>query len=292
MTAFFVTIATTVTIYLLFAGFGRWGVQTSWAITLNYFVAAGLGWTLAGGMSAMGDAMGAPWIWPLAGLGLAFYPLFRLTAKCSQELGVSVATVSTKLSMAIPVLVFAVHDGWSDLGLGQWLGLTLAFPAVWLSAMDGASAPQSQGKGRLNMAWMPLVMFLGSGTIDTMFGWYTDDPTMDAPGMQMAFASVPFTLGGVVGLLDQWRSSASRPQSKDILAGTVLGVVNFGSLFFLLRVFDGGLIQRSMVVPTLNLSVIVLATLVGVLAFKDIPGKKARWGVALAALAIGAMMAL
>ena len=43
MTAFFVTIATTVAIYLLFAGFGRWGVQTSWAITLNYFVAAGLG---------------------------------------------------------------------------------------------------------------------------------------------------------------------------------------------------------------------------------------------------------
>ena len=38
MTAFFVTIATTVTIYLLFAGFGRWGDQTSWAITLNYFV--------------------------------------------------------------------------------------------------------------------------------------------------------------------------------------------------------------------------------------------------------------
>jgi len=96
----------------------------------------------------------------------------------------------------------------------------------------------------------------------------------------------------VVGLLDQWRSAAPQPQGKDILAGTVLGVVNFGSLFFLLRVFDGGLIQRSMVVPTLNLSVIVLATLVGVLAFKDIPGKKAQWGVALAALAIGAMMAL
>ena len=125
-----------------------------------------------------------------------------------------------------------------------------------------------------------------------MFGWYTDDPTMDTHGMQMAFASVPFTLGGLVGLMDQWRSNTPRPQRKDFLAGTVLGVVNFGSLFFLLRVFDGGLIQRSMVVPTLNLSVIVLATLVGVLAFKDIPGKKARWGVALAALAIGAMMAL
>ena len=291
MTAFFVTIATTVTIYLLFAGFGRWGVQTSWAITLNYFVAAGLGWTLAGGVPAMSGALAAPWIGPLSALGLAFYPLFRLTAKCSQELGVSVATVATKLSMAIPVLVFALHDGWAELGLGQWLGLALAFPAVWLSAMDGTTTRPTD-QGRLSMAWMPVVMFLGSGTIDTMFGWYTDDPSMDAPGMQMAFASVPFTLGGVVGLMDQWRSAAPRPRRKDILDGTMLGVVNFGSLFFLLRVFDGGLVQRSMVVPMLNLSVIVLATLVGVLAFKDIPGRKARWGVAVAALAIGAMMAL
>ena len=288
MTAFFVTIATTVAIYLLFAGFGRWGVQTSWAITLNYFVAAGLGWTLAGGVPAMGDALTAPWIWPLAALGLAFYPLFRLTAKCSQELGVSVATVATKLSMAIPVLVFALLDGWSGLGLGQWLGLALAFPAVWLSAMDGDA--QTKDQGRWGMAWMPVVMFLGSGTIDTMFGWFTDDPSMEAPGMQMAFASVPFTLGGVVGLLDQFRSSTPHPKRKDILAGMMLGVVNFGSLYFLLRVFNGDLFQRSMVVPMLNLSVIVLATLVSVVAFKDIPGRKARWGVALAALAIGAMM--
>jgi len=99
-------------------------------------------------------------------------------------------------------------------------------------------------------------------------------------------------LGGVVGLMDQWRSAAPRPRRKDVLAGSALGLVNFGSLFFLLQVFDGGLVQRSMVVPMLNLSVIVLATLVGVLAFKDIPGRKARWGVAVAALAIGAMMAL
>ncbi len=214
MTAFFVTIATTVAIYLLFAGFGRWGVQTSWAITLNYFVAAGLGWTLAGGVPAMGDALTAPWIRPLAALGLAFYPLFRLTAKCSQELGVSVATVATKLSMAIPVLVFALLDGWSGLGLGQWLGLALAFPAVWLSAMDGDA--QTKDQGRWGMAWMPVVMFLGSGTIDTMFGWFTDDPSMEAPGMQMAFASVPFTLGGVVGLLDQFRSRTPHPKRKDL----------------------------------------------------------------------------
>ena len=139
MWTFVITVAATVLIYLLFAGFERWGVRSHWAITINYYVAAILGWNLAGGASAMTATVEASWLGPLAILGLAFYPLFRLTARCSQELGVSVATISTKLSMAIPVLVFALQDGWSDLGLGQWLGLALAFPAVCLSAMDGAT---------------------------------------------------------------------------------------------------------------------------------------------------------
>ena len=79
------------------------------------------------------------WIWPLALIGIFFYPLFRLTATCSQELGISVATIATKLSMAIPVLVLALADGVQDIGWGQWLGLSLAFPAVWLSAKAGES---------------------------------------------------------------------------------------------------------------------------------------------------------
>ena len=85
-------------------------------------------------MEAMHDQRQAPWILALALIGMFFYPLFRLTATCSQELGISVATIATKLSMAIPVLVLALADGIHDIVWGQWLGLSLAFPAVYLSA--------------------------------------------------------------------------------------------------------------------------------------------------------------
>ena len=106
------------------------GHPNAWAITVNYFVAAGLGWTLAGGTEAMLTSVQSAWIWPLALVGIFFYPLFRLTATCSQELGISVATIATKLSMAIPVLVLALADGVQDIGWGQWLGLSLAFPGL------------------------------------------------------------------------------------------------------------------------------------------------------------------
>ena len=128
MLTFLATILSTVFIYLLFASFNRWGIRTAWAITLNYFVAAGLGWTLAGGTEAMLTSVQSDWIWPLSLIGIFFYPLFRLTATCSQELGISVATIATKLSMAIPVLVLALADGVQDIDWGQWLGLGPRLP--------------------------------------------------------------------------------------------------------------------------------------------------------------------
>ena len=291
MLTFFATILCTVCIYLLFASFNRWGIHTAWAITLNYFVAAGLGWTLAGGANAMMASVGSTWIWPLALIGVFFYPLFRLTALCSQELGISVATIATKLSMAIPVLVLALADGIFDIAWGQWLGLGLAFPAVWLSARAGEPAePREQKSASSALWWMPVVMFVGSGCIDLVFGWYSTDSSLDAPGMQMAFASVPFTLGGVVGLAHQIQLGHGLPRGRDVMGGILLGVTNFASLYFLLLAFDADLLARAMVVPMLNLSVIVLATAAGVLLLNDKPNQKVRRGVALAIASIGLMM--
>ena len=294
MWTFVATIVSTVFIYLLFPSFKRWGVQTAWAITVNYFVAATLGWTLAGGGSAVSQALNSTWILPLSVLGALFYPLFQLTARCSQEFGVSVATIASKLSMAIPVLVLAFVDGMDGINWGQWVGMALAFPAVWLSASSGndreedlpAAAPHQ------NLWWIPVTMFFGSGCIDLMFGWFSTDPSLDEPGMQMAFASVPFTLGGIVGLFDQFRRGLGMPKRRDLLGGLTLGVTNFGSLYFLLLAFDSGMFERAMVVPLLNLSVIVLATIGGIYLLKDIPNQKARWGVALATASIGLMMLL
>ena len=129
---------------------------------------------------------------------------------------------------------------------------------------------------------MPVVMFVGSGCIDLVFGWYSKDASLGAPGMQMAFASVPFTLGGVVGLAHQIRLGHGLPKQRDVIGGLLLGVTNFASLYFLLLAFDADLLARAMVIPLLNLSVIVLATVAGVVLLNDHPNQKARWGVAMA----------
>jgi hypothetical protein len=104
------------------------------------------------------------------------------------------------------------------------------------------------------------------------------------------FSAIPFTLGAFVGGLDLKRTKAPMIAWRDVVGGVVLGTVNFGSLFFLLLAYDANLMGRAMVVPTLNLSVILLATLGGLWMFGDPLDKAARWGVGLSALAIGLMM--
>ena len=289
MLTFLATILSTVCIYMLFASFKRWRIRTSWAITINYFVAAGLGWTMAGGAEAITSAWQAPWIVPLACIGALFYPLFRLTATCSQELGVSVASIATKLSMAIPVLALSLADGIHGIAWGQWLGVALAFPAVYLSTRSNdGNAPS---KASSSLWWMPVVMFLGSGCIDLIFGWYSTHPSLKPDGMQMAFASIPFTIGGLVGLGHQLKLGHGWPSARDCVGGLILGVANFASLYFLLLAFDAQVFERAMVIPMLNLNVIVLTTLGGAVLLNDRPNQQARWGVVLATASIGLMMA-
>jgi hypothetical protein len=290
MITFILTVACTVAIYWLFRGFAKWNVNTTWAITVNYLVAAAFGWTLAGGLDVARASVKAPWFPVVFVMGLCFYPLFQLTARCTQTLGVSVATVATKLSMAIPAVVFLWADGWHEVTWGQAAGLLLAFPAVIISSATGNTSPAGTRPFWKAVHWMPLVMFAGSGGIDLVFGWFAQHDATRAPGMQLAFASVPFTLGGTVGLIHLARSRASLPNLRDVLAGVALGVINFGSLYFLLLVYEANVLGRAMVVPTLNLTVIVVATLGGLLMFRDGLDRQARWGVALATAAIGLMM--
>lgn len=293
MWTFLSTIACTVAIYWLFRGFGRWRIHTSWAITINYFVAAALGWSMSGGLPSMAQAASTPWLPVVIVMGLCFYPLFRLTAHCTQTLGVTVASIATKLSMAIPIVMFSLADGWHHAHWGQWLGVFLAFPAVILASLSQPSSEKETPNSKRwwkALHWMPLVMFAGSGSIDTVFGWFSGHETLVSSDMKFVFSAIPFTLGAFVGGLDLKRTKAPMIAWRDVVGGVVLGTVNFGSLFFLLLAYDANLMGRAMVVPTLNLSVILLATLGGLWMFGDPLDKAARWGVGLSALAIGLMM--
>ena len=285
-------IACSAGIFLLFRAFTSWGAHTLQAIVINYGVAALLGWTLSGGFSTLKMAWGTPWVNTAMAVGILFIYLFHLIARSTQELGVTVTSIAAKLSMVIPVAVFLIFDPTDEPALTKLLAVGLAVPAVVLSSWKNE-------KQTSNRSWIiPLIIFLGGGLIDLMFGWYSGPEHMTRIEFRYLFATIPFSVAFIIGLGMLLRAKL-RPvpphtdHNRTItwIGGVILGVINFGSLYLLLEAFDKLSLDRSAIMPIANLGIVLVSSLMAIYAFKEKLSTTNWMGLLLGALSIGLLLA-
>tara|TARA_Y100000589_G_C27193667_1_gene645817 strand:+ start:1225 stop:2088 length:864 start_codon:yes stop_codon:yes gene_type:complete len=271
-------------IFLSFRYFKNFGVNTPMAIVINYFVATCLGWSLAGGVPAIYEAVEAPWFSTTVIMGAGFLFLFNMIAYCTRELGVAVASISTKLSLIIPATVFILIDPSDNLSIEKICAFILAIVAIFLSSIGTSNSKVvDQTRSSLLLA-VPAIIFLGSGGIDLVFGLNSD-------ANPLIFTSVPFTVAFIMGLLARIIPKHRYPIStKDLIGGIVLGVTNFGSLYYLLGAYENSGLDKSAVIPSLNIGVIIFSTLVAVALFKEKPSTKTSWGLVLGLISISVFL--
>ena len=277
MTYFIFCILSTGGIFLVFRYFKYFDVNTPMAIVINYAVAAGMGWSIAGGFEAMKQATSEPWFVTTALMGAGFLYLFNLIALCTRELGVAVASVSTKLSLIIPATVFILIDPNDNLSIEKLAAFALSIVAIVLSSLGKVEI--SKNRNRLLLI-VPAIIFLGSGAIDLVIG-------LNSNANPLVFTSVPFSVAFAIGLvirvIPKYRHKLT---AKEILGGMVLGVTNFGSLYYLLGAYENSGLDKSSVIPSLNIGVIIFSTLSAFLLFKEKPSNKTIWGLALGLISI------
>lgn len=294
MISLLLSIVSFVGIFVIFKLITRFGASTFDTIFVNYIVAGALGWTLSGGLEAFTSKMTETWPWVALGMGMAFLPLFYLIAKSTQSLGIATTSVATKLSMMIPVAVFLIADPEDGLSWQKGLAMAMSIPAVILSsAKDGERMDFSTLR-------LPLIIFFGSGMIDLIFGWFSGEQHMTRVEDQYLFATLPFTVAGLSGLAYGLATKKKRESgttiSRTLLAGTMLGLVNFASLYFLLRAYadlpmDFEALQRSAITPLNNLGVVVTCALVAAVFFREPLNRRNYLGLGLGAAAIGLLLA-
>ena len=277
MTYLILCILSTGGIFLVFRYFKYFDVNTPMAIVINYAVAAGMGWSIAGGFEAMKQATSEPWFVTTALMGAGFLYLFNLIALCTRELGVAVASVSTKLSLIIPATVFILIDPNDNLSVEKLAAFALSIVAIVLSSLGKVEI--SKNRNRLLLI-VPAIIFLGSGAIDLVIGLNSD-------ANPLVFTSVPFSVAFAIGLvirvIPKYRHKLT---AKEILGGMVLGVTNFGSLYYLLGAYENSGLDKSSVIPSLNIGVIIFSTLSAFLLLKEKPSNKTTWGLALGLIRI------
>ncbi|MCZ4410745.1 EamA/RhaT family transporter [Cryomorphaceae bacterium 1068] len=275
-------------IYAIFSLFGKYKIDTFQAIVVNYFVASGFGFWYTYSSGGGNYTLAEPWLINAVIVGVLFITLFYIMAITSQRHGVTVTGIATKMSMVIPVFFFLIADEDESWHWAKLTGIILGIIAVLLTTLSGKK------KTSLNLAALtPIVLFVGSGLLD-LFLALTEKNYLTSDIAYTDFVPVPFGIAATIGtiiLIYRGIVKRSRLRIKNIVAGLILGLVNYGSIYFLLRILGSGLIDRSAAIPANNMGVVALSAIVGISLFKEKLSPRKLWGILLALVAI-AMLTL
>ncbi len=263
-------------LFLLFKVYDRRGVPLLPTIVINYFVALGCGTLVAPAWKA-GDL--GPLVLPALMLGILFITLFYLTGLSTQRAGVAATSVASKMSLVLTVLAAVLFYDEAPGALG-WTGIVLALVGVLLASW-------SRGPQGARGAWvLPLVLFIGNAAIDILLNH--TQRTHLTPSTEPVFPTLIFGVAGSLGLL---RLLGTRERSQLALpsvwiAGILLGLVNYASLFFIVGALARSGFAASSVFPLMNIGVILFGTAGSILVFRERLARVQWVGVGCAVMAM------
>ncbi len=268
---------------------GMRGGNVTGAITVSYLMGALVTFLFSPVPVVWGDIFAAPWFWMSLVVGASFMVSLKVYALSAERSGVAVTTISGRVAMAIPVIFAFVFLGeqatWGKIGL-----LVAIFVSLWLilhKKSPAGEAEGSRGRGWLALAWLPLLVFLLNGVNDTMMQYTKRACIGDSSSDNMVFTGTMFLASAVTGFFFYWGENRGRlpmPTRRTTLWGILLGTVNavccIGILYALERM-DG-----SVFYPLYYAGAVIIATVVGVWAFKEKLSAVNYLGIAIALAAI------
>jgi drug/metabolite transporter (DMT)-like permease len=268
-------------LFVIFKYFGIYKVDTFKAIIVNYLVAFVLGFSLTEKSIPFVEIPSQPWFLGALFLGALFVSIFFVMALTAQQNGVSVASVAGKMSVVIPIF-FGVFLYDESLTYLKVIGIIVALVSVYLSSVKEVDS-KVKGAGIL----FPILLFLGSGTIDTTLKYVQKYHVQEDE--EAIFSGILFGIAAIFGIVILLIKSIKKPESfgiRNVIAGIALGVPNFFCIYFLMKALQIEIFESSIFFTINNVAIVVISTLVGVLLFKEEFSLKNKIGVALAIFGI------
>ncbi len=269
-------------IYVVFKTFDRHGINVLNALVLNYLTAFVLGFSLQTTEVELLGLARFNWFIPAACLGIFFICIFYLMAMTTQKHGMSVVSVASKMSLSIPV-IFVIFYYDESITIIKVLGIILALISVYLVS----SKPKDDVKFNIKHLLLPFGVFLGSGIIETSIKVLQNDfvPSVETP----VFSASIFlfaALTGIVIFIIRFFKSKTLITAKDIIAGILLGIPNYFSIYFLIEALRNPNFDSSIVFVMNNVSIVILSTVLGILLFKEYLLRRNKIGVLIAIISI------
>lgn len=217
--------------------------------------------------------------WLLFGIvALLLICIFYVIGKSIATSGIVLTAIAQRLSLVIPVLAaFLIFSETPT--IIKIIGLAIGLVAIYLSKPSGKTNFDQSSN------WYPILVFLGTGIIDVLFNTLTKLENISFTASLVYIFSIA-SLIGFASLIYQKTAGTLKFQFKAAFAGVVLGLFNFGSIYFYLKALQIEKDQPSVVFSSLDIGVITVGSLVGILLFKEKLSLLNKVGIGLAILAI------
>ncbi|MBV7435439.1 EamA/RhaT family transporter [Cardiobacteriaceae bacterium TAE3-ERU3] len=255
----------------------RQGFAISHAIAINYVVATVCCWLFLRPSFANSEVLVANW--PIfATLGVLLPSVFIIMGKAVANVGIVKSDAAQRLSLFLPILAAFTLFGEPLTGI-KLTGIVLAFIALCALVYGGKSGSGS-GTNLLRSALLLFGVWTGYGVIDILF----KQMAKTGAGFS-AILFVSFVLAGICMFI-YLAIKGQRWSARDLIAGIILGGLNFANILFYIRAHQAMKEDPSLVFAGMNLGVICLGTLVGAVLFRERVRAINAIGIALAIAAI------
>ena len=284
MIPFILSIISSSLIFVIFTLFKKFNIDTFQAIVVNYFTAAAIGFLFYGNTWKPEAMVQNSWVIYALVASFLFIFIFFILGRSSQENGVASTSIAVKMSMAISLILLMIYHSETPTVL-KLLGIILAFLGVIL-----VSAPEKTTGQKSKFVWMLLILFFGCGALDFLLN-YVQDHELNVLQPSL-FSAISLGLSGVIGstiLIYKVAKRKSKIEGKNILAGLILGIPNFFSIYLLLLSYKSTGWEGSTVLALTNVSVVLLSSFFGFLFFRETTTRKKIIGLLIAILAIGTL---
>ena len=249
----------------------RLNINTLQAIVFNYIACVCTGAVVNGSFPVNKENISAPWfVWALL-MGLMFISIFNVIGFTTQKLGVAVASVANKLSMVIP-FVFSIYLYNENATILKIAGIVIALAAVVLTCYPSQKEGVETKKHTQLLLLLPVVLFISSGLLDTLIVYVKNNFFNDPTANFNNFLITAFSIAGTIGLVILAIQVATGKQNflgKAVVAGIIIGVPNYFSIWCLGKVITAYHGNSSAIIPVNNMGIVLFSAVAAWAIFKE-----------------------
>ena len=274
-------------ILIVFKISGKYNVKVIQPIIINYFVASALGYFISGLSPKEIMAVPTTWIWPGILIASLYIFTFFLIGYSTRKAGMALTTIASKMSFVFPMFFSILIDPNDNYSNTKLLLLIMAVVAVLLSVYK----KRTKSIDSLFIIFLPFILFVLMGFADSLVK-FAQNSFVKSENESSLFSFIIFSFAALWGIILIFLQKDKKEilQPKVLIIGLLLGVFNFGSLYFLINALNDLTFNNSLVFALNNMGVVLFSIIIALTFFKEKVTNLNKVGIALSIITFGVIM--